>query len=97
MYVFFIFIDVLSQFTECQIVEQHLFNASAICSKHRLIYPSGLEIAHVLASSKLINPLYLNVVIMIQGDCIGVVKAGVWFSLSSGWLSCQSVCPNVEQ
>lgn len=61
---------------------------------------SRSEIIHLAARSttvEFINPTCLCVVSVIREDCIGVIMSGLWLSFSSGWLSCQSDCPNVEQ
>lgn len=54
----------------------------------------------MLAKQGLINPAHLRVVIVTRADCAWVVASQLWlpyFSSVSGWLSCQSDCPNVEQ
>lgn len=58
------------------------------------------QIMKLLAKQGLINPAHLRVVIVTQADCTWVVTSQPWlsyFSSVTGWLSCQSDCPNVEQ
>lgn len=60
---------------------------------------SGDQVVHFHVCGKLINPTSLSTVsnILYWASVLAWLRHGVWFSLSSGWLSCQSVCPNVEQ
>lgn len=58
------------------------------------------QIMKLLTKQGLINPAHLRVVIVTQADCTWVVTSQPWLSYFrsvTGWLSCQSDCPNVEQ